>query len=241
MDTNTTSLTQKQDLNQWYQSNLGESWYRVLFNFLDSPEMENIRKIVLKRRELVNVLPSSDIMFSAFRLTPFNEVRVVILGQDPYHTPGLATGLAFSSGKPYTYPPSLVNILREVNEDEYYYDGSSIIEMGDLSPWARQGVLLINTAFTVEQGNPGSHTYLWQPFTKAILKALGEQTGIIYVLWGSHAKSYKSLINTKFNYILEAAHPSPLSAHNGFFGCKHFSKINKIIEDQNGNEFKINW
>jgi len=228
-------------LRTWYEANFGKGWFLSLLPFLRSQAMEDIRLKILDRRKKAIVYPPTEDMFKAFKLCPWEDTRVVIIGQDPYHTPGYANGLAFSSGEANKLPPSLRNILTELENDIFDGFNINIYEKYDLTPWAKQGVLLINTALTVEKGKAGSHSDIWPKFTEAVLTALQDKTGVIYVLWGNHAKSYKSLIREEHNYILEAAHPSPFSAHKGFYGCKHFSKINEIIEAQNGPEFKIDW
>jgi len=229
-----------QAVRDFYLENLGEGWFKSLQHFLETDEMEKIRLSVLKARKITNVYPSAKNMFRAFQLTPLEEVKVVILGMDPYHTPKHATGVAFSSGVDYPRPPSLTNILKEVEDDYYKGLNLEIDYKYCLDDWAAQGVLLINTALTVEQSKPGSHTALWQPFTIEVMKVLQQKTGIIYLLWGNHAKQFKKWIFNS-NHILEAVHPSPLSAHGGFFGCKHFTKTNEILEQMNGKEFKIKW
>jgi len=228
-------------LRNFYKDNLLD-WFPPLSSFLESSDMENIRKNIVESRKNFNVFPEAKNMFRAFSLTPLRELRVVILGQDPYHTKGFATGLAFSSGKEYEFPPSLQNILNEIEQDVYRGFYFNKPYNYDLSYWARQGILLLNTSLTVIEGKPGSHSQIWKPFTEYLFKeVLSKETGIIYLLWGNHAKKFKQYINSNNNYILEAAHPSPLSAHNGFFGCKHFSKVNEILESNNGEDFKIIW
>lgn len=225
----------------FYKTLLGESWTREMQTFLVSKTMDGIGQHVSARRKLVHVYPSKENLFRAFSLCPLDKVRVVILGQDPYHTPGYATGLAFSSGIDYPLPPSLRNILKELDADLFDKMNLELEFKHDLTSWAEQGVLLLNTSLSVEKGRAGIHTQLWEPFTKEVFRALSSQTGIIYVLWGGHAKGFRKYINEKHNFVLESAHPSPLSAHRGFFGCRHFSQINKIIEEQNGKEFIIKW
>lgn len=219
---------------------LSDGWAYRLGQHLPPDYMENLGSFIARRMREVNVLPRKDCIFRAFTLTPYDEVRVVILGMDPYYTivkgQAMATGLAFESGIPDRIPDSLHNIIKELMDD---IQGEGEYKNVDLSSWAKQGVLLVNTALTVEESNPGSHTKHWEPFTQAVLKALSEQTGIIYCLWGRHAKAYKKFINPNSNYILEAAHPSPLSAYRGWFGSKHFSEINKILHGQTKD--KIEW
>ena len=194
------------------------------------------------RKQKANIYPAQEDIFNAFK-RPFDDIRVVILGQDPYHTPGgIADGLAFST-RSKICPPSLRNILQEVEDD--YYGGLNLFRKpGDysLDSWAKQGVLLLNTALTVEEGVPGSHLHLWTHFTIEVMKILSaETTAVIFMLWGKKAQFYKAYIDDRYHYILEAAHPSPFSANSGFFGCAHFSEANKIIKGINGQEFMIEW
>lgn len=169
------------------------------------------------------------------QLTRFKDIKVVILGQDPYHGDGQATGLAFSVNKGQKIPPSLRNIYKELNADT----GLPIPSHGDLTSWARQGVLLLNEVLTVKRGTPGSHANLgWQRFTHEIIEKLSKKGDIAFLLWGHKAQSVENLISDK-NLILKAAHPSPFSAHKGFLGCKHFSKVNEYLKSKGKGE--INW
>ncbi len=175
------------------------------------------------------VYPEKDNILNAFRLTPFNETKVVILGQDPYHGPKQAHGLAFSVQKGIKIPPSLQNVYKEIQEDI----GVLMSDSGDLTAWAKQGVLLLNTCLTVREGQAHSHAKKgWEVFTDKAIRVLSEKSAhpIIFVLWGSPARKKTDLIDAKRHHILTAAHPSPLSAYRGFFGCKHFSKTNEILE-----------
>lgn len=181
------------------------------------------------------VYPPKELVYKAIELCPLDKTKVVILGQDPYHGPNQANGLAFSVNKESQLPPSLKNIYIELKNDL----NISCIH-GDLSRWAKQGVLLLNSVLTVEEGKPGSHYGLgWENFTDDIIRALNEYRNIIFVLWGKKAQLKKQLINSEKHYILEAAHPSPFSAHRGFFGCRHFSKINDILKSIN--KHPIDW
>lgn len=182
------------------------------------------------------VFPPYQNIFDALRFTDYNEVKVVILGQDPYHGLGEAHGLSFSVKKNIKMPPSLQNIFKEL------YDDTGIKrENSDLTDWAKQGVLLLNSILTVEKDKPLSHKDKgWEIFTDNIIKILSErEKPVIFLLWGSFARSKKSLIDLKKHYVIESAHPSPLSAYRGFFGSKPFSKINKILEENHIK--KINW
>ncbi len=176
------------------------------------------------------IYPPGRFIFNAFNYTPLNEVKVVILGQDPYHNPGQAHGLSFSVQDGIASPPSLVNIFKEIQSDL----GCLPPNRGNLEGWAKQGVLLLNAALTVEANRPMSHSKIgWHDFTNAVIKTVSDQREhVVFLLWGAFAKSKQELINTEKHLILTAAHPSPLSAHNGFFGCKHFSRANQWLEEK---------
>ncbi len=175
------------------------------------------------------VYPPSDKLFTAMHVTPLHEVRVVILGQDPYHEPGQAMGMSFSVPEGVDIPPSLRNMYKEIHEDI----GARIPENGDLTRWARQGVLLLNTVLTVRAHQANSHKGKgWEQFTDAIIRAVDRQDRpVVFMLWGRNARDKKDLIVNEKHLVLEAAHPSPLSAHNGFFGCRHFSRCNRFLEE----------
>ena len=177
------------------------------------------------------VYPPSGDIFNALHLTPLENVKVLILGQDPYHEPGQAMGLCFSVPQGIQVPPSLVNIITEINSDL----GTSIPKTcGNLSGWAEQGVLLLNATLTVRAHQAGSHQrHGWEVFTDAAIQALSQKrNGIVFLLWGSYAIAKKSLIDTAKHFVLTAPHPSPLSAYRGFFGCRHFSQANNILVQQ---------
>jgi uracil-DNA glycosylase len=173
------------------------------------------------------IYPSGNFIFNAFWQTPFNKVKVVILGQDPYHNPGQAHGLSFSVPEGTPLPPSLQNIYKEIADDI----GGTPPASGDLTHWANQGVLLLNAALTVRQNEPASHAKIgWTAFTDAVITTLSEQReGLIFLLWGKFAQDKQQLIDETKHVVLKAAHPSPLSAYKGFLGCKHFSKVNEIL------------
>jgi uracil-DNA glycosylase len=173
------------------------------------------------------IYPSGNLIFNAFWQTPFNKVKVVILGQDPYHNPGQAHGLSFSVPEGTPVPPSLQNIYKEIADDI----GGTPPASGDLTHWANQGVLLLNAALTVRQNEPASHAKIgWTAFTDAVITTLSEQReGLIFLLWGKFAQDKQQLIDETKHVVLKAAHPSPLSAYKGFLGCKHFSKVNEIL------------
>ncbi|MFV0574346.1 MAG: uracil-DNA glycosylase [Vibrio sp.] len=184
------------------------------------------------------IFPPQDDIFSAFQYTPFDQVKVVILGQDPYHGPNQAHGLAFSVLPEVKIPPSLRNMYKELAQD---IDGFTIPEHGYLSSWAEQGVLLLNTVLTVEQGKAHSHAKSgWETFTDQVIEQLNSQhSGLVFLLWGSHAQKKGGNIDVTKHYVLNAPHPSPLSAHRGFFGCQHFSQANELLKQQG--KVEINW
>ena len=218
---------------------LAEDWKKELSNEFGSGYMQKLLKYLEDQHSAgVQIFPSKRLMFNAFNQTPFSKVKVVILGQDPYHGPDQAHGLAFSVQKNVSFPPSLNNIFKELKND---IPGFRKPEHGDLRHWATQGVLLLNTTLSVAAGKPTSHQNRgWEIFTDQVIKKLSnEKKGLIFLLWGKHAQNKKPLIDTNKHYILEAAHPSPLSAHNGFFGCRHFSKTNQILLE-NGHK-PIDW
>jgi uracil-DNA glycosylase len=177
-------------------------------------------------------------VFNAFKLTPFHEVKVVILGQDPYHGANQAHGLSFSVQKGVGIPPSLKNIYKELQVD---IPGFNMPSHGDLSDWAKKGVLLLNATLTVRANEPGSHQKMgWEQFTDKAIEALNaKKGGLVFILWGRHAQAKASLIDSGKHLVLTAAHPSPFSAYNGFFGCKHFSKANAYLLSKG--EKPINW
>lgn len=176
------------------------------------------------------IYPHQNLIFNAFEQCLFEEIKVVIIGQDPYHGTGQANGLAFSVNVGQKIPPSLRNIYKELKDDV----GFEIPTHGDLTAWAQQGVLLLNSVMTVEEGKPGSHQHKgWETFTDAVINKLsGENNGIVFLLWGNYAKSKMELIDASKHKIFTAAHPSPLSAYQGFFHCKHFSKTNEYLLQQ---------
>ncbi len=182
------------------------------------------------------IYPPANLTFNAFNLTPLDGLKIVLLGQDPYHQPNQAMGLSFSVPYGVKIPPSLLNIYKELKTDLNIEPSKS----GDLSSWAKQGILLLNSILSVEAGKPASHSsWGWQEFSDAVISKLSlEKSGLIFILWGNYAKSKKALIDTNKHFILEAAHPSPL-ARTGFLGCKHFSKANEILRNLGKNP--IDW
>jgi uracil-DNA glycosylase len=204
-----------------------ESWKEVLASEFDNSYFMELKEFLTEEKAKYAIYPQGSKIFNAFQLTPFEQVKVVILGQDPYHGPGQAHGLCFSVPRGIAPPPSLVNIFKEIEKDL----GIPVPAEGNLEKWARQGVLLLNATLTVRANQPGSHQRRgWENFTHAVISRLSERrVGIIFLLWGKFAQEKESLIDTNRHYILKAAHPSPFSAYNGFFGCRHFSKTNEIL------------
>lgn len=207
-----------------------ESWRDFLDNEFSKPYFEELADFLHEEYETKTIFPKKTLVFSAFT-TDLNDVKVVILGQDPYHTPGAAMGLAFSVPNSQPIPPSLVNIYKEIDNDI----GSHANPTGNLVNWQKQGVLLLNTVLTVEAHKPKSHAGRgWETFTTATIEYLNrEREHLVFILWGRDARNKKSLIDSSRHLIIESAHPSPLSAYNGFFGSKPFSKCNQYLE-QNG-------
>lgn len=193
---------------------------------------KKLKEEIDKRYETTTVFPEKQNIFKAFFLTKLDNLKVVILGQDPYHGFGQAQGLAFSTPANIKNPPSMQNILKEIQSD---LGKKSICEDGDLTPWAKQGVLLLNTILTVEEAKPKFHHNLgWEVFTDNIIKYISDNCeDTIFILWGSPAISKTKLIDRKKHHILTAPHPSPLSSYRGFFGCKHFSQTNNILKSLN--------
>lgn len=205
------------------------SWKAVLENEFEQPYFQSIAAFLRREKEAGKVIyPPGPLIFNAFNSTPFDQVKVVILGQDPYHNPGEAMGLSFSVPRGIATPPSLKNIYKELNSDV----GVPIPAHGDLSSWAKQGVFLLNAMLTVEHKQAQSHQHIgWQNFTDAVIRKLSEQREhLVFMLWGNFARKKASLIDASRHLILEAAHPSPL-AGGAFFGCKHFSQANAYLEE----------
>ncbi|MFN8301451.1 MAG: uracil-DNA glycosylase [Saprospiraceae bacterium] len=206
------------------------SWKAVLADEFAQPYFSAIKTFLVEEKRAGKIIyPPGPLIFNAFNHTPFDKVKVVILGQDPYHNPGEAMGLCFSVPKGVRVPPSLVNIYKEINADL----GLPIPNHGDLTAWADQGVLLLNAMLTVEANQPASHQKIgWQTFTDAVIRRISDQKdGIVFLLWGRFAQGKKALIDEMRHYVLEAAHPSPL-AGNAFSGCRHFSRTNELLEKQ---------
>jgi uracil-DNA glycosylase len=207
-----------------------ESWKNVLNSEFQSDYFATLKTFLQAEKQNYILYPPGSLIFSAFNHTPFEKVKVVILGQDPYHGPNQAHGLCFSVPFGVEAPPSLKNIFKELHEDI----GMAIPSHGNLEKWADQGVLLLNATLTVRANQAGSHQKMgWEVFTDRVISELSKQRqGIVFLLWGNYAKAKETLIDTSKHYVLKSAHPSPLSAYNGFFGCKHFSKTNDILKKQ---------
>ena len=206
------------------------TWNEILAEEIQKDYYQELQDFVQKRRAEVRVFPEEKNVFNALELTPFESVKVVILGQDPYHGFGQAHGLSFSVQKGIPLPPSLKNIYKELQEDI----GGNLPTEGDLSHWAQQGVLLLNTVLTVEEGNANSHKGMgWERLTNRLIESLNElKHPVIFILWGKPAQDKEKLIINPNHVILKAPHPSPLSAYRGFFGSKPFSKVNDILIQQ---------
>lgn len=206
---------------------IGNRWDDVIGTEFDKPYYQSLRGFLKAEYASKTIYPDMYHIFEALRLTPYDKVRVVILGQDPYHGPGQAHGLCFSVQEGIEPPPSLKNMYKELHDDI----GMPIPNHGHLQKWADEGVLLLNTTLTVQASRPLSHKGRgWETFTDAVISALNQrETPIVFLLWGANARAKKALITSPHHLILEAPHPSPLSAYNGFFGCKHFSKCNAFL------------
>lgn len=210
---------------------INNDWLEALKDEFHKPYYKKLFDTVNEEYRTRLIFPPADDIFNAFHLTPLHKVKVVILGQDPYHNNGQAHGLCFSVKKGVAVPPSLVNIYQELRDDL----GCDIPDHGCLTKWAEQGVLMLNTVLTVRAHQANSHRGIgWEQFTDAAIRVLNEQDRpIVFLLWGRPAQMKRSMLNNPKHLILEAPHPSPLSAYRGFFGCKHFSKTNEFLE-QNG-------
>jgi uracil-DNA glycosylase len=203
------------------------SWLEVLKEEFRQPYFIEIKKFLTEEKKKYRVFPPGQLIFNAFNLTPFDKVKVVIIGQDPYHGYGQAHGLCFSVPKGVAKPPSLQNIFKELKEDL----NINTPEHGDLTGWAKQGVFLLNAILTVRENTPESHRNIgWENFTNAAIKNLSEKKShLVFMLWGAYAQEKEKLIDNTKHLILKAAHPSPFSANRGFFGCHHFSKANQYL------------
>jgi uracil-DNA glycosylase len=206
------------------------TWKELLADQFAEPYFDVLKSFLLEEKSKFKVYPPGGLIFNAFNRTPANKVKVVILGQDPYHGAGQAHGLCFSVPHGVKLPPSLVNIFKELNDDL----GISVPPHGNLEKWADQGVLLLNATLTVRAGQAGSHQNRgWETFTDAAIISLSRNySGIVFLLWGRYAQAKEPLIDPARHHILRAAHPSPFSAHNGFLGCRHFSRTNELLTGQ---------
>jgi uracil-DNA glycosylase len=214
-----------------------ESWNAVLREEFQAAYFAQLKDFLVEETSSQRVFPPGSLIFNAFDHTPFHKVKVVILGQDPYHGPGQANGLCFSVPPGIRQPPSLVNIFKELHSDL----GIPIPEHGNLETCADQGVLLLNATLTVRAGQAGSHQNRgWEGFTDAVIRKLSEQRqGLVFLLWGRYAQAKETLVDGDKHLVLKAAHPSPFSAHSGFFGCRHFSRTNTYLH-ASGSEV-IDW
>ena len=214
---------------------IANDWKRPLQNEFDKEYFENLVEFVKTEYQEHTVFPPGNLIFNAFDQCSWNNLKVVIIGQDPYHGFGQANGMCFSVNPGIKFPPSLRNIFKEISNEF----NSEIPENGDLTRWAKQGVLLLNATLTVRESEAGSHQKKgWETFTDEVIKVINkEKKNIVYLLWGSYARSKKALIDSENNLILESPHPSPLSAHRGFFGNRHFRLAKKYIKDQYHEDF----
>jgi len=205
-------------------------WKRILWDEFQAPYFSELKAFLVEEKLRHTVYPPGKLIFNAFHHTPFDRVKVVILGQDPYHGPGQAHGLCFSVPPGITPPPSLVNIFKELHTDL----GVPLPANGNLEKWADQGVLLLNATLTVRAGQAGSHQNKgWETFTNKVIAQVSEKkSGVVFMLWGRYAQAKETLIDGLRHLILKAPHPSPFSVHSGFFGCRHFSRANSFLEKQ---------
>lgn len=221
---------------------LDPSWLERLEDEFSKPYMSDLRAFLLERKQAgAEIYPPGPKIFNALNSTPFDAVNVVILGQDPYHGPGQAHGLCFSVRDGIPPPPSLVNMFKEINDDVGQATDRITPTNGNLRPWAEQGVLLLNSVLTVERGQAGAHQGKgWERFTDRVVSELNVgREGLVFMLWGAYAQKKGAVIDRDRHLVLTAPHPSPLSAHRGFLGCRHFSKANAWLEKQG--RAPINW
>lgn len=219
-----------------------QSWLKILKNFFEAESFKDLMDFVRTEYLAGKVIyPEPENIFKALTLTPFDEVKVVILGQDPYHGDGQAMGLSFSVPEEVRNPPSLRNIFKELEVELGEKSEAEVKFNGDLSCWAKQGVLLLNSVLTVETGKPGSHSKKgWEDFTDQVIKKISERKkGVVFMLWGNYAKQKLNLIDADKHLVLMSPHPSPFSAHTGFFGSDHFIKANQWLESKG--KKKIEW
>lgn len=216
---------------------LNNDWDDILKDEWEKPYYRQLHNFLKEEYSTRRIYPDMHDIFNALKYTPFSNTKVCIIGQDPYHGPGQAHGLCFSVKKGVALPPSLVNIYKEITDDE----GVTMPPYGDLTGWAKQGILLLNTVLTVRAGSPNSHKDKgWEIFTDRVISELNKkETPVVFLLWGANAERKARIITNPIHKKLITVHPSPLSAYRGFFGCRHFSKTNEILE-QNGLS-KIEW
>ena len=216
---------------------LEKSWNTYLSAELEKDYMISLKNFLNRDRQDYLVYPKEEEAFNAFHKTPFNKLKIVLLGQDPYHGEGQAHGLSFSVPKEVNTPPSLINIFKEIENDLNIKNHGK----GDLTKWAEQGVLLLNSTLTVRKNMAGSHQNKgWEQFTDKVISTISsKKEGVIFLLWGKFAQNKQKLIDKSKHHILMSSHPSPLSSYRGFLGCKHFSECNKILKKENKTE--INW
>lgn len=212
---------------------IAHDWKEILKEEFEKPYFENLVNFIKQEKKQYTVFPSGKDIFSAFDNCNLDNLKVVLIGQDPYHGEGQAHGLCFSVNDGVPFPPSLRNIFKELNDDV----GKEIPTTGNLTTWSKQGILLLNATLTVRAHQAGSHQNKgWEEFTDAVIQKISDtKEGIVFLLWGSYAQRKGQIIDTQKHHILKAVHPSPLAAHRGFFGCKHFSKTNKILEEKGEN------
>ncbi len=211
--------------------NFGNSWDKVLEGEFDKPYYQNLRQFLIQEYKTKTIYPDMYDIFNAMKYTPYEKVRAVIIGQDPYHGPNQAHGLCFSVKKGIKPPPSLINIFKEIKDDTGI---DNLGRHGELVSWAQSGVLMLNAVLTVQEGCAGSHRNKgWEILTDKIIEKLNlRPEPIVFLLWGAFAKSKQQLITSPQHLVLTAAHPSPLSAYNGFFGCRHFSQTNNFLQSK---------
>lgn len=217
--------------------NIEESWKKVLWDEFQQPYFAELKRFLQEEKRKYTVYPPGPMIFNAFNKTPFDKVKVVIIGQDPYHEPGQAHGLCFSVQDGVPHPKSLINIFKELQSDV----GFMVPKNGNLEKWTEQGVFLLNATLTVRAHEAGSHqNHGWERFTDAAISKLSMlREGLVFLLWGNYAKQKEAIIDISKHHILSTVHPSPLSASRGFFGCHHFSKTNEILRGMGQTE--INW
>ena len=214
-----------------------KNWYELLKDEFEKPYFKKLQEFLTEEYNTKTIYPLAENIFNALNYCKYEDISVVLIGQDPYHQPGQAHGLCFSVQDETALPPSLKNIFKEIHDDL----GVTPLSSGNLIRWAKQGVLLLNTVLTVRRDEPNSHKGKdWENFTTKVIELVNKKTSpVVFLLWGGNAKAFEGLIDKNKHYVLKAAHPSPLSAYNGFFGCKHFSKTNEILE-KNGKK-PIDW